>query len=761
MKFKRIALAVMMASSSYYLVACGGGSGGSGSTRSTGTFIDSPVKGLYYEASPSGASGTTDADGKFDYYAGDTVRFYVGGKSGTSLGSTAGDAIVGPFDLTGNTAKDWSNASTIRMLQVLQSLDADGDPSNGIDISGKTVPANCSLLDQSGCTVSAADAKGHYADSLTGQDKANYTFTAIDPSSGDAANRTNRSSANVNVDGKDHAIGFTSILRSGDQVGSDANLNVFGQIVDNQMKPVLAADGSKTISNYEDFSSLLPVGGKLFSVNHLEAIPGALYLTELSQDATTGKLTAVSTKAIDVSGIDGIWDPCAGSVSPWNTHLGSEEYEPDASIPLATNTYLRGMSPYYGGGTTIGGDANQLNAYNYGWATEIAVTDASGSLTVKKHYSMGRFAHELSYVMPDKKTVYQSDDGANVGFFMYVADTAADLTAGTLYAAKWTQASADGATDLPGASISWVKLGHASDAEVRTLITGGTTFDQIFDKQAPVSGVCAAGYTSINASHNDTYGQECLQLKTGMEKAAAFLETRRYAAYVGATTEFRKEEGITFDPEGKHLYVSYSEVDQAMESNKKNGAANTSYDVGTTNDIKALFNYCGAVYAYTVGSDSDIGSSFVVKATDPASGIAGRMTTVVDPNKVNPSTIAAYDASSPYAGSKCDITGIANPDNITFIRGRKTLVIGEDTTDGHWNDMTWAYNVGSKALTRIFTSVYGAENTSTYYYPNVNGFGYLMQVVQHPYTEAMPSGTTPNTPADLQSYFGYISLPAQ
>jgi hypothetical protein len=31
-----------------------------------------------------------------------------------------------------------------------------------------------------------------------------------------------------------------------------------------------------------------------------------------------------------------------------------------------------------------------------------------------------------------------------------------------------------------------------------------------------------------------------------MSKAAAFLETRRYAAMLGATTEFEKEEGITF-----------------------------------------------------------------------------------------------------------------------------------------------------------------------------------------------------------------------
>lgn len=28
--------------------------------------------------------------------------------------------------------------------------------------------------------------------------------------------------------------------------------------------------------------------------------------------------------------VGGAWITCAGSVSPWNTHLGSEEYEPDA-----------------------------------------------------------------------------------------------------------------------------------------------------------------------------------------------------------------------------------------------------------------------------------------------------------------------------------------------------------------------------------------------------------------------------------------------
>jgi secreted PhoX family phosphatase len=48
--------------------------------------------------------------------------------------------------------------------------------------------------------------------------------------------------------------------------------------------------------------------------------------------------------------------------------------------------------------------------------------------------------------------------------------------------------------------------------------------------------------------------------KAGMEKIASRLEARRYAAMMGATTEFRKEEGITFDPDTKRIYVAMSEV---------------------------------------------------------------------------------------------------------------------------------------------------------------------------------------------------------
>jgi hypothetical protein len=98
---------------------------------------------------------------------------------------------------------------------------------------------------------------------------------------------------------------------------------------------------------------------------------------------------------------------------------------------------------------------------------------------------------------------------------------------------------------------------------------------------------------------------------------------------------------------------------------------------------------------------------------------------------------------------------IANPDNVSFMPGQKTLLIGEDSGNEHQNDAIWSYNIETKALTRIATTPYGAETTSLYYYPNVNNFGYIMAVVQHPYGESDTTKVAPGS-AERRSYLGYI-----
>ena len=567
-----------------------------------------------------------------------------------------------------------------------------------------------------------------------GAQAAELTFKEVPAPQDDAAKRQVIASRKVVIDGREHAIDFHTLLRSGDEKGQ-----VFGLLVNRDGKPVKNAKGQPDVSNSPDFSSLLRVGGRLYMITHFENRPGAMYLTELQQDANTGRLSAVSTRAIDFSGYGGLWVPCAGSVTPWGAHLGSEEYPPDAmAVEKAKSIkdikdYYRPMARYFGldpASMTVDAFRAVFRPYRYGYPVEITVDD-QGKASVAKHFAMGRVAVELAYVMPDRKTVYITSDGTNEGFYMFVADRPGDLSSGRLYAAKWNQVSAENGGE---ATLEWVDLGHASDAEVRKAVEDGVRFSDLFEAaKMDEKGRCPAGYASVNKKPG------CLKLKPGMETLASRLETTRYAALKGATTEFRKAEGITYDPQRNRLQVSISAIARGMEDNAKKGKPNEKYDRGGPNHVRLSYNPCGAVYALDLKRDEKIGSDYV--AVNMKAMVVGRP--------------VQYGKDSPWHGrNKCAIDGIANPDNITFIPGHDTLIIGEDTGSGHQNDAVWAYNVSSGKLTRIQTTPYGSETTSVYFYPNINGFGYLMSVVQHPYGESDQDKL--KDPADARGYVGYI-----
>lgn len=60
---------------------------------------------------------------------------------------------------------------------------------------------------------------------------------------------------------------------------------------------------------------------------------------------------------------------------------------------------------------------------------------------------------------------------------------------------------------------------------------------------------------------------------------------------------------------------------------------------------------------------------------------------------------------------------------------------GEDT-DAHQNDAVWYHDFASGSTTRILSTPYGSETTGVFWYPNINGWGYMMANVQHPYGES-------------------------
>lgn len=88
---------------SVILSACGGGSSSSGGAANnnnngqnntqTGFFIDAPVVGITYQASPSGIKDITGAGGSFLFEAGDTITFSVGG---ISLPSVSARQLITP-----------------------------------------------------------------------------------------------------------------------------------------------------------------------------------------------------------------------------------------------------------------------------------------------------------------------------------------------------------------------------------------------------------------------------------------------------------------------------------------------------------------------------------------------------------------------------------------------------------------------------------------------------------------------------------------
>lgn len=569
-------------------------------------------------------------------------------------------------------------------------------------------------------------------------------FTGLSFPNTDADKRAARASSAFNLDGVVANISYNVTQRSGDDPAGNGSR--FGRMVDRLGAPILQEDGSEFISNDTDFSSLLPVGNRLFSVTHFESRPGGMYLTEYNQDAATGALTPLSTQPIDFSGVDGLWVPCAGSVTPWGTHLGGEEYPPDArafeSLPStdpasAVGSYTLPMFRYYGidvytdadnNGTidaTMADVRSVFSPYYLGYTTEVAVA-ADGTPTVAKHYAMGRVAIELSYVMPDQRTVYTTDDGTNVGLFMFVADIAGDLDAGRLYAMKWNQISP---TSGGRADIEWVPMDTRSvtSAEIRAAVHSGTQFSDIFDVEGPnADGTCpTAGFKAVMRT-SLTVTNECLRLRPNMGTVASRLETTRYAAYLGATTELRKEEGIAFDFDTNTLYVAMSEVNNGMVDAG-------SRDKAGPNHVRVPENNCGVVYALPTAPDATIGSRYVAQRWIGV--VAGRP---VDGDPLN----------------SCDKDAIANPDNVTFMTGMGILIIGEDTGSGHQNDAVWAYNIYDGTLTRILTTPYGSETTSPYWYPNINGWAYLRTTIQHPYGES--DGDQLMDPAEARAYDGFV-----
>ncbi|MEI2375716.1 alkaline phosphatase PhoX [Priestia megaterium] len=465
---------------------------------------------------------------------------------------------------------------------------------------------------------------------------------------------------------------------------------------------------SPYVSDAPDSNSFITINGKSYIISHYEyesvnnagkeisGLPASMTLTQVDRDDKTGKLTVNHAKKIDFSNVDGLWTPCNGSTTDWGTHLGSEEYEPDArAFEDPSSSSYKDVTNF---AKLYFGDTSKANPYYYGWIPEISV-DESGNASVVKHYSTGRFSHEMMQVLPDNKTALFGEDGSNTMMFMYVADKEKDFSAGTLYAAKFKQTSTEngGKGDL-----QWIKLGHATDNEVKTIIDKETKFSDIFE----TADQPTKGFTAVKTAASKKV--EYLKVKPGMEKAAAFLESRRYGAILGATSEFNKMEGLTVNKKDKKAYMAISYQNSAML--KESGAVQ--------DDIQLPKLESGVTYQLNLGSHQK----------DQANG---KINSRYVPASMEGLLIGQDLEKADAYGNTADPNKIANPDNLTYSNDLNTLFIGEDSSL-HTNNFVWAYNVKTKKLSRILSVPVGAEATGLRAVENIKNSRYVLSNYQHP-----------------------------
>jgi len=440
-----------------------------------------------------------------------------------------------------------------------------------------------------------------------------------------------------------------------------------------------------------EYNSLNQAGASTYGT-----LPSPIAVLTLDQDQTTGKLALVKYHNVDTSAVKGLWITCGASLSPWGTHLSSEEYEPDAFDQGLGGQSLAVLKEF---SKNVFGNPATANPYDYGHLPEVTV-NPDGTGTIKKHYNLGRYSRELVQVMPDQRTILGGDDYTNGGLFMFVADKAGDLAAGgTLYVAQYTTPL----TETTTGKLQWIKLGHANHAEIKAMVDGGIKGTDIMD--STLTDPADASYKKIVLNKKTAW----VRVKAGQEKAAAFLETHRYAAMKGGSMAFTKNEGTTVNAKDKMAYSAYANIQDSMVEGGSGYVA--------AHNVKFKKLVAGGVMQHKLagGQKDDTGAAIDSEWVPSESSLL----------------IAGLDIAGDALGNTADPAKIASPDNLKFSEKLRTLFIGEDSGN-HLNNFLWAYNVDTKKLERLLSCPAGAESTGLHAVDEINGFTYVMSNFQHP-----------------------------
>ncbi len=417
-----------------------------------------------------------------------------------------------------------------------------------------------------------------------------------------------------------------------------------------------ADDGAQIhLSKKPDYNAFVPVaadGSHGYIYTAWEDRPAGLSQLEIEWNTTSSEWNVLSSKMLNLSSINGGWVFCFGSMSPWGSPLFSEE------LYFDDTQYWNDDSFRYHS------DQSQLenylghypNPYDYGYIVEIEDASTTEPDFIK-HLAMGRFSHENAAVMPDERTVYLTDDGYDTVLFKFIADTAGNLSAGTLYAAQVAQDDTKDSA-ITGFDVEWVEMAASSNSEIQNWVDqydGITTEDFSGGQNSYITDEeindWAEGRLNQDLNEDGTVGY-------ALDDRVAFLESRKAAAALGASGEWNKMEGVAFNANApENLYLAMSNIGYGMSDGQ--------------GDIDVTQNSCGIVYRMILKGDWD------VKRIGPV--ISG----------------GPYTSS---ARNECDVNNLAGPDNLLVLNDGRVL-IGEDTSK-HESNMVWLWGEPSEPLER-------------------------------------------------------------
>jgi len=432
-----------------------------------------------------------------------------------------------------------------------------------------------------------------------------------------------------------------------------------------------------------DFNGYISTGeGKGYLFTNWELYPGGMSRMNIEKDAQ-GNWGVLDAMMVDFASVNGTGANCFGSVSPWNTPLTSEEWVVNTSVNSTTN-------PSWNDPAEIADDAllagmwalsdNASNPYDYGYIVEITAPESAAPIPVK-HFTIGRYEHENSIVMPDGKTVYASQDDTGGVLFKFIADTAEDLSVGTLFGAKLNQDAGLSDPAVTGFDVTWVELASGNNTQIEgwinefdgigsdQFVDGETNYMTVADVEAWAAWVIA-GRPAGTKYPTLANGGGKITADQPMDDRSAFLESRQAARQLGATAEWRKLEGLSIHQDrvkeavtgddrvadetvtAAYMYLAIADLDKTMIDDEG--------DMQLSNRVKD----CGGVYRAKIENDYSL-------------------------TRIEPVIMGATYRSSLDGAERCDVNNLSQPDNVVVMKDGRIL-LGEDGFQE--NNTLWMYD---------------------------------------------------------------------